>query len=103
MGYRSILTIATLALALAIPTVTFADSDDEDDRAKRMALAEKLKKMRALRKEMPVPPPAGLFGVYALPKKGQFVTGINYQGFRFSGLVRRPHATTDCTCGTKRI
>jgi len=88
MDYRSILKIAALALALAIPTVTFADSDDEDDRAKRMALAEKIKKMRALRKEMPVPPPAGLFGVYALPKKGQFVTGINYQGFRFSGLVR---------------
>jgi len=47
-----------------------------------------IKDMRALRKEMPVPPEAGLFGIYHLPKKGQFVTGINVQNFKFSGLLK---------------
>ncbi len=41
-----------------------------------------------MRKELPIPPPAGLFGVYAFPEKGQFVTGVNYQNHQFSGLLQ---------------
>ncbi|RLA01086.1 MAG: hypothetical protein DRQ47_08580 [Gammaproteobacteria bacterium] len=81
---------------------SFAAEDTEEDEAyqKRVALSKKIKAMRELRKEMPVPPPAGLFGVYHLPEKGQFVTGINVQSFSFSGLLHGSDSVSAETVAT---
>ncbi len=91
MNYSAILVSAGIALTLAAPTQAFAASDAEKAAAeafkKRVALSKEIKKMRAMRKELPIPPAAGLFGVYAFPEKGQFVTGINVQNHKFSGLL----------------
>ncbi|MBT3202907.1 MAG: hypothetical protein HOM14_04490 [Gammaproteobacteria bacterium] len=91
MNYSAILVSAGIVLSLAAPTQLFAASDEEKAAAeaykKRVQLSKDIKKMRAMRKQLPVPPPSGLFGVYAFPEKGQFVTGINYQKHKFSGLL----------------
>ncbi|WP_293649883.1 hypothetical protein [Thiolapillus sp.] len=47
---------------------------------------EKMKKLMAVKRELPVPPPAGLFGAYAFPSKGQGMAGISYAHFSFEGL-----------------
>ena len=92
MNYSAILASTCIALFLAIPAQAFAASDQETAAAeaykKRVELANDIKKMRAMRKELPMPPPSGLFGVYAFPEQGQFVTGINYQQHKFSGLLQ---------------
>ncbi len=89
MNYSAILISAGMTLSLVMPTyLQAADSDADEAYKKRVELAREIKKMRAMRKELPVPPPAGLFGVYAFPEKGQFVTGINYQHYEFSGLLQ---------------
>jgi len=81
----SLLTTATL-LAMAIPTVTIAADDDSYEQ--RRALSNYIKKIRKIRKKLPMPVPAGLFGIYAFPEKGQGVAGINYQHYEFSGLIQ---------------
>ncbi len=93
MNYTALLVSAGIALSLAMPTQTFAATDEDKAAAdaaykKRVELSKKIKKMRAMRKELPIPPPSGLFGVYAFPEKGQFVTGVNYQNHKFSGLLQ---------------
>ncbi len=88
MKYTPLLSAAGLALALSLAGQAHAASDADDDYAKRAALSQQIKKMRAMRKELPIPPASGLFGVYAFPEKGQFVTGINFQNYRFSGLLQ---------------
>lgn len=87
MKYHSILIATTIALTATMPVQSFAATDD-DTYAKRLELKNYLKKMRAMRKQLPLPPAAGMFGVYAFPDKGQFVTGINVQNYKFSGLIR---------------
>lgn len=87
------LLIAGLSLSFALPTYSFAaetetETKEEDAYATRLALANEIKKYRAMRKELPIPPPAGLFGVYAFPEKGQYVVGVNMQHFKFSGMLQ---------------
>ncbi len=79
------LILTGVVVALANPTASFAAKDDSY--AKRLELKKSLRKMRDMRRQLPIPPAAGLFGVYAFPEKGQFVTGINVQNFKFSGLI----------------
>ncbi|MEW8052910.1 MAG: hypothetical protein AB2792_09380 [Candidatus Thiodiazotropha sp.] len=90
MKYCSVITIASIILSLAMPSYVLAINDIEADEAykKRVELSNMLKKMRAVRREMPIPPPAGLFGIYHLPEKGQFVAGINLQHHEFNGLLK---------------
>jgi hypothetical protein len=76
------------AMGLVFAASAQASGNDDDAYKKRVELSKKIKKMRVMRKQLPVPPPAGLFGVYAFPKKGEFVTGVNYQHFEFSGLLQ---------------
>ena len=87
MKYYSIIISASIVLAISAPTQVFAASDANDSYEKRLELKTMLKKMRNMRRQLPLPPAAGLFGVYAFPEKGQFVTGINVQNFKFSGLI----------------
>ena len=91
MKYRLSILSASLMLACTMPMCTLAASDDSDDGsslADRRALSERIKKLRALRKKLPMPVPAGLFGIYAFPEKGQGVAGINYQHHEFDGLLQ---------------
>ncbi|MCP4078207.1 MAG: hypothetical protein GY744_18735 [Gammaproteobacteria bacterium] len=93
MNYSSLLVSAGIALSLVMPTQAFAATNKDKAAAdaaykKRVELSRKIKKMRAMRKKLPIPPPAGMFGVYAFPDKGQFVTGVNYQNHQFSGLLQ---------------
>ena len=88
MRSSSFLLTFGIALSLAATSYTQAADTAEDEAFKKRAeLSQLLKKMRAIRREMPIPPPAGLFGIYHLPEKGQFVAGINYQHHEFSGLL----------------
>jgi len=87
------LLIAGLSLSFALPTTSFAaeteaKTTEEDAYATRLALANEIKKYRAMRKKLPIPPPAGLFGVYAFPDEGQYVVGLNMQQFKFSGMLQ---------------
>lgn len=82
---------ASLALACTMPTYALAaDADPEGGSTleQRRALSERIKKLRELRKQLPIPVPAGLFGIYAFPEKGQGVAGINYQHHEFDGLIQ---------------
>ncbi len=91
MNYRTILLTTGLTLSLAIPSQAFSATEATDADAaykKRVELSRKIKEMKAIRKALPIPPASGLFGVYAFPEKGQFVTGINVQNHKFSGLVQ---------------
>ena len=88
---NTFLLIAGLSLSFALPTYSFAaetETTEEDAYATRLALANEIKKYRAMRKELPIPPPAGLFGVYAFPEEGQYVVGLNMQQFKFSGMLQ---------------
>lgn len=89
MKYNSFLLTAGITLSLAVSTHVLGADDSDADEAykKRVELSTMLKEMRAVRREMPIPPPAGLFGIYHLPEKGQFVTGINFQHHEFNGLL----------------
>jgi len=88
MNYSALLVSAGITLSLVMPSSGVAADDADEAYKKRLALSQEIKKMRAMRKELPIPPPAGLFGVYAFPEKGQFVTGINYQNHKFVGLLQ---------------
>ncbi|MFK5984281.1 MAG: hypothetical protein QM479_02480 [Pseudomonadota bacterium] len=78
---------AITMLAVTIPTVTSA-ADDDDTYEQRRELSNLLKTMRKVRRKLPIPVPAGLFGIYAFPEKGQGVAGINFQHYEFSGLIQ---------------
>ena len=80
------LLIAAVALAFVAPTQAFAEYGD-DAYKDRVALSKQIKKMKNMRKQLPSPPPSGLFGVYAFPEKGQYVTGVNFQHHEFDGLL----------------
>lgn len=55
---------------------------------KQDVLSSKMKKLKALRKKMPIPVPSGLGGVFVFPEKGQGVVGVNIQHHEFEGLIR---------------
>lgn len=76
-----------LSFSLAFSAQVFAESGDVAFK-KRLALSQQIKKMKNMRKKLPVAPPSGLFGVYALPDEGQYITGVNYQRHEFSGLLQ---------------
>lgn len=91
MKYRALSYTAAIAAAVAMPTYSLAadsEFDSSTDYSQRAALSNRIKTLRELRKKLPIPVPAGLFGIYAFPEKGQGVAGINYQNYEFSGLVR---------------
>ena len=91
MNYRKSLLIAGITFSLSIPTQVFAAGEATDaDEAykKRVELSKRIKEMKAMRQALPIPPAAGLFGVYAFPEKGQFVTGLVAQNHKFDGLVQ---------------
>ncbi len=88
MKNYKIIHLLAVAFSLVFAVTTQAAERDDEAYKKRVELSKKIKKMRAMRKQLPVPPPAGLFGVYAFPEKGEFVTGVNFQHFEFSGLLQ---------------
>lgn len=91
MSYRAGVISAFLVLGCAAPT--YAQSPDDASGGlstleERRALSNRIKELRTLRKKLPIPVPAGLFGIYAFPEKGQGVAGINIQHHEFEGLVQ---------------
>lgn len=87
MRTKNLLIATAVALAFVAPTQSFAEYGD-DAYKKRVALSKQIKKMKNMRKQLPSPPPSGLFGVYAFPEKGQYVTGVNFQQHKFNGLLK---------------
>jgi hypothetical protein len=87
MKTKNLLIAAAVALSFVAPTQSFAEYGD-DAYKKRVALSKQIKNMENMRKQLPSPPPSGLFGVYAFPEKGQYVTGVNFQQHKFSGLLQ---------------
>lgn len=85
---RMISKLAGIALALMIPAHAIAAGSADEAYAKRVALSKKIKKMKEMRNALPLPPAAGLSGVYAFPEKGQYVMGVNFRNFKFSGLLQ---------------
>ena len=102
MKTNSILITVGLALSFLISPHILAEEETDEDKAykKRVELSKKIKAMRKLRRDMPVPPPSGLFGVYSLPKAGQFVAGVNFQNFSFSGLLHGSDSVSAETVAT---
>ncbi|MBL6977277.1 MAG: hypothetical protein ISR70_04395, partial [Candidatus Thioglobus sp.] len=86
MNTKNLLIAAAVALSFVAPTQSFAEFGD-DAYKKRVALSKQIKKMKNMRKQLPSPPPSGLFGVYAFPEKGQYVAGVNFQHHEFDGLL----------------
>ncbi len=86
MNTKNLLIAAAVALSFVAPTQSFAEYGD-DAYKKRVALSKQIKKMKNMRKQLPSPPPSGLFGVYAFPEKGQYVAGVNFQHHEFDGLL----------------
>ncbi|MCW8890624.1 MAG: hypothetical protein OQL20_08205 [Sedimenticola sp.] len=91
MKYSTTLLSAGIALACSMPLQVIAADDDSTGRTsfeQRAALSKRIKALRQLRKQVPVPVPSGLFGIYAFPEKGQGVAGINVQHHKFEGLIQ---------------
>lgn len=87
MKTKNLLIAIAVALSFIAPSQSFAEYGD-DAYKKRVALSKQIKKMKNMRKQLPSPPPSGLFGVYAFPEKGQYVTGVNFQNHKFDGLLK---------------
>lgn len=90
MKHRVPLLAASLTLSCIMPVAAQAADKDPDGGStleQRRALSERIKQLRELRKKLPIPVPAGLFGIYAFPERGQGVAGINYQHYQFNGLI----------------
>jgi len=85
MKFGMTLLSAATMLAITIPTVSVAEEDSTYE--ERRELSNQIKTMRKVRKQLPIPVPAGLFGIYAFPEKGQGVAGINFQHYEFDGLI----------------
>ncbi|SEH07095.1 hypothetical protein [Candidatus Venteria ishoeyi] len=90
--------LTTTLLSSAMPT--FAVAQDDDTYEQRRELSNRIKKMRKVRKQVPIPVPSGLFGIYAFPEKGQGVAGINYQHYEFKGLLQGRDAVSAATVVT---
>ncbi len=102
MKYSITILSASLALAFIVPTQALAadDADDGPTFEERRALSERIKQLRELRKQLPIPVPAGLFGIYAFPERGQGVAGINYQHHEFDGLIQGTDSVSSKTVAT---
>jgi hypothetical protein len=97
MKYCTTLISASIALACILPAQALAAGEDSEGRAtfeQRAALSKRLKELRQLRKQLPIPVPSGLFGIYAFPEKGQGVAGINVQHHEFEGLIQGSDSVT---------
>ena len=99
MKTKNLLMTAAIALSFVAPTQVFAEYGD-DAYKERVALSKQIKKMKNMRKQLPSPPPAGLFGVYAFPEKGQYVAGVNFQHHEFSGLLNGSNSVSATTAIT---
>ena len=84
MKFGMTLLSAATMLAITIPGVSIAEEDTTYE--ERRELSNLIKTMRKVRRQLPIPVPSGLFGVYAFPEKGQGVAGINFQHYEFDGL-----------------
>ena len=93
MKVKNLIIATTATLVFATPVYVSAAYGDEAYQ-KRLALSKQIKKMKNMRKQLPSPPPSGLFGVYALPEKGQYITGVNFQHHEFDGLLKGDDAIT---------
>ncbi len=102
MKTKNILIAAAVALSFVAPTQAFAEYGD-DAYKKRVELSKQIKKMKNMRKQLPSPPPAGLFGVYAFPEKGQYVTGVNFQHHEFSGMLQGSTSVTEADVGSSTL
>ncbi|MCU7843883.1 MAG: hypothetical protein KZQ93_08600 [Candidatus Thiodiazotropha sp. (ex Monitilora ramsayi)] len=81
----------SILLSCMVPIGVYADVNDADSSStleQRRALSNRIKQLRELRKRLPIPVPAGLFGIYAFPEKGQGVAGVNFQHHQFEGLIQ---------------
>jgi hypothetical protein len=76
----------TSLLITSVPNISTAAEDDTYEQ--RRELSNLIKTMRKVRKQLPIPVPSGLFGIYAFPEKGQGVAGINFQHYEFDGLMQ---------------
>ena len=102
MKTKNLLIAAAVALSFVAPTQSFAEYGD-DAYKKRVALSKQIKKMKNMRKQLPSPPPSGLFGVYAFPEKGQYVTGVNFQQHKFSGMLQGSTSVTEADVGSATL
>ncbi len=94
MKISKTLLAAGCVVGLALPAAAPAGAEDAaaqdremSDFEKRRALAQRIRKLRELRRRLPHPVPSGLFGIYAFPEPGQGVMGINAQHHEFDGLI----------------
>ena len=90
MRYYAALLSAGLALSCGLASQAHAAGEDATGRdtfAQRAALSKRIKELREVRRQMPVPVPSGLFGIFMFPKEGQGAFGINYQHHEYSGLI----------------
>jgi len=89
---KSIAVFSTLIpLASALPQQVVAESDDGTGRStyeQRLALSKQIKELRKTRKQLPVPVPSGLFGIFKFPEPGQGAVGVNVQHHAFNGLIQ---------------
>ena len=99
MKTKNLLIAAAVALSFVAPTQVLAEYGD-DAYKERVALSKQIKKMKNMRKQLPSPPPAGLFGVYAFPEKGQYVAGVNFQHHEFDGLLNGSTSVSAATAIT---
>ncbi|MCW8920657.1 MAG: hypothetical protein OQL17_09390 [Sedimenticola sp.] len=91
MKYCKTMLSLGISLACVMSTQAQAAGNDSEGRAtfdQRAALSKRIKELRQLRKQLPIPVPSGLFGIYAFPEKGQGVAGINFQHHEFEGLIQ---------------
>ena len=102
MKTKNLLMTAAIALSFVAPTQVFAEYGD-DAYKERVALSKQIKKMKNMRKQLPSPPPAGLFGVYAFPEKGQYVTGVNFQHHEFKGMLKGSTSVTEASVGSPAL
>lgn len=91
MKHRGSMISVCLGLACVMSTNVLSAGEDSGGGStfeERRALSDRIKQLRALRKKLPIPVPAGLFGIYAFPERGQGVAGINVQHHEFEGLIQ---------------
>ncbi|MCU7808717.1 MAG: hypothetical protein KZQ73_12735, partial [Candidatus Thiodiazotropha sp. (ex Semelilucina semeliformis)] len=63
----------SILLSCIVPINAYAGDDDADGSStldQRRALSNRIKQLRQLRKQLPIPVPAGLFGIYAFTERG---------------------------------
>ena len=103
MNIRGAMIPICLGLACALPESALSAEDGTGGGMtfeERRTLSTRIKQLRELRKKLPIPVPAGLFGIYAFPEKGQGVAGINFQHHEFEGLIQGSNSISAQTAVT---